>query len=123
MGFSWLEPEVVSHNSLYSNNFLHEHSLPVYFRRQIRLEDRFEGDIGNDFWIQQFDPFSTVWFGHKSNGPGNRYEVGVCIRSGAIVWLHGPFPCGLKNDLQIFPTTTSTIVKQLHVKHVRTYKQ
>ena len=29
-----------------------------------------------------------------------RYEVGVSIINGDIVWIHGPFRCGM-NDLQI----------------------
>ena len=31
-----------------------------------------------------------------------RYEVGVCIKNGFIVWIHGPFPCGQYNDITIF---------------------
>ena len=57
---------------------------------------------GTDFQIQQFQPFSKRWYGKKFNGPGVRYEIGVCILTGWIVWLHGPFPCGMKNDLQVF---------------------
>ena len=33
-----------------------------------------------------------------------RYEVGLCIETGHIVWLHGPVPCGPYKDLRIFRT-------------------
>lgn len=46
--------------------------------------------------------FSPKWYSHKSNGPGLRYEIGVGIHSGALVWLHGPFPCGTHSDTTIF---------------------
>ena len=78
---------------------------------QIRLENRFDNDIlndglmsvdGTDFRIQQFRPFSKVWHSHKWKGPGLRYEIGVCIRTGSIVWIHGPFPCGQWPDIKIF---------------------
>ena len=35
------------------------------------------------------------------NGPGVRYEIGVAIQTGYIVWVHGPFPCGEWSDLRI----------------------
>jgi len=41
------------------------------------------------------------WFSHKFNGPGLRYEVGLCIQTGDCVWIHGPFPCGTWPDLRI----------------------
>ena len=73
--------------------------------------DRFQGDIGNmclvsvdgtDFQIYQWKPFWRGWFSHKFKGPGVRYEVGLCIMTGHIVWIHGPFPCGKWPDLKIF---------------------
>lgn len=42
-----------------------------------------------------------MWYSHKFNGPGMRYEVGICIATGWIVWIHGPFPCGAWPDLRI----------------------
>ncbi len=30
-----------------------------------------------------------------------RYEVGVCINTGWIVWMNGPYPCGDWPDLSI----------------------
>jgi hypothetical protein len=77
----------------------------------IKWENRFQNDIGNvclvsidgtDFEIYQFGRFWTGWYSHKFKGAGLRYEVGVCIRTGLIVWIHGPFPCGRWPDLKIF---------------------
>lgn len=74
-------------------------------------ENRFKDDIGNeclvsvdgtDFMIYQWGKFWKGWFSHKFKGPGLRYEVGLCIRTGEIVWIHGPFPCGKWADLTIF---------------------
>jgi hypothetical protein len=56
---------------------------------------------GTDFRIQEPSPFSPKWFSHKFKGAGLRYEVGICIQTGWIVWIHGPFPCGEWPDLRI----------------------
>ena len=42
------------------------------------------------------------WYSHKHKGPGVRYEIAVCIQTGDIVWLYGPFPCGKWPDKKIF---------------------
>ena len=46
-------------------------------------------------------PIDPKWFSHKFKGPGSRYEVGVCIATGPIVWVYGAFPCGRYADLTI----------------------
>ena len=56
---------------------------------------------GTDCRIHEPTPFSTRWYSHKCKGAGLRYEVGVTISSGQIVWAHGPFPCGSHPDLLI----------------------
>jgi hypothetical protein len=33
---------------------------------------------------------------------GLRYEVGLCIITRYIFWVHGHFPCGRNNDIMIF---------------------
>jgi hypothetical protein len=43
-----------------------------------------------------------MWYSHKFNGAGLRYEIGVCIQTGDIVWVNGPFKCGPWPDLSIF---------------------
>ena len=35
------------------------------------------------------------------NGPGLKYEVGVCIKTADIVWINGPFRAGT-SDVKIF---------------------
>lgn len=57
---------------------------------------------GTDFRIEEPKPFSSRWYSHKFKGPGLRYEIGVCIQTGWIVWVHGAFPCGRYNDITIF---------------------
>ncbi|KAK1744412.1 hypothetical protein QTG54_004945 [Skeletonema marinoi] len=49
----------------------------------------------------RLDP-STMWFDHKSHGPGLKYEFGVCVHSPYCVWIRGPFPAGKYNDLSVF---------------------
>lgn len=56
---------------------------------------------GVDFKIDEPTPFSSRWFSHKFRGPGLRYEIGLCIRSGNIVWKHGGYPCGEYSDLKL----------------------
>ena len=48
------------------------------------------------------NPFNRSWYSHKFHGPGLRYEVGVSISTGNIVWVNGPFPCGEYPDIKIF---------------------
>ena len=57
---------------------------------------------GTDYRIQEPFPFSTTWYSHKFHGPGVRYEIGVSLSEGYIVWAHGPFPCGSFPDIRIF---------------------
>lgn len=56
---------------------------------------------GTDCPIDEPAPFHPKWFSHKFRGPGVRYEVGLCIQTGWIVWVNGPFPCGSFPDLKI----------------------
>jgi hypothetical protein len=56
---------------------------------------------GTDFRIFEQFPFDPKWYSHKFNGPGIRYEVGICIQTGWIVWVNGPYPCGEWPDIQI----------------------
>ena len=56
---------------------------------------------GTDCSIYEPTPFDTKWYSHKLNGPGLRYEVGICIVSGHIVWVSGPHECGSYPALKI----------------------
>jgi len=55
-----------------------------------------------DCRIEEPHPFSTIWYSHKFNGPGLRYELALSIKSGHIVWINGPYECGLWADIEIF---------------------
>jgi hypothetical protein len=46
----------------------------------------------------EFDP---KWFSHKFRGPGVRYEIGLCIATGNIVWAHGGYRCGQWPDSRL----------------------
>ena len=65
------------------------------------------GDIGNDalVTIDGTDMkvqmhFDKRYFSHKFHSKGLRYEVGICILTGCIVWINGPFRCGIP-DIEI----------------------
>ena len=68
-------------------------------------------DIGNDCLVsvdgtdmRTYEPrrFSKKWYSHKFHGPGLRYEIAVAIRTGLIVAVNGPYPCGSFPDAKIF---------------------
>ena len=56
---------------------------------------------GTDFQINEPTPFDRKWYSHKFNGPGVRYEIGISIATGHIVWVNGPFCCGRWPDIKI----------------------
>jgi hypothetical protein len=47
-------------------------------------------------------PYDPRFKSHKFGKAGLRYELGVCIRTGDIVWVNGPFPAGEWSDLKIY---------------------
>lgn len=88
---------------------------------QIHLLDRFSNGpstIDNtfcsiddtDFCIQEPTVLSSAWYSRKLRSPGVRYEAGLSIHNGNIVWLHGQFQCGAWPDLKVF---TSKLVHNL----------
>jgi len=62
---------------------------------------------GTDIPINEPGNRSSLWWSHKFNGPGIRYEVATCIRTGDIVWFRGPFPCNM-SDRDIFDLFLAT---------------
>ncbi len=56
---------------------------------------------GTDFHLQEPTVFNPRWFSHKFKGPGLCYEVGVCIQTGWIVWINGPYAPGDWSNLAI----------------------
>ena len=63
---------------------------------------------GTDFRIRQ--GYGRDFFSHKFKGPGLRYEVGICILTGHIVWINGPYECGMWNDILIFRDSLLTFL-------------
>ena len=53
---------------------------------------------GTDFWIQEPTEFDPKWYNHKINGPAVSYEVAMCVKTGEIVWINGPFAAGRWDD-------------------------
>jgi len=56
---------------------------------------------GTDFKINEPFPFDPSYFSHKFNHAALRYKIGVCIKTGWIVWVLGPFAAGAWPDLRI----------------------
>jgi DDE superfamily endonuclease len=78
---------------------------------QIKWSNRFLGNTqyrnkvtvdGTDFRIREPTEFNKKWYSHKFKAAGLRYEVAICIKTGNIVWVHGPYPCGSNPDITIF---------------------
>jgi DDE superfamily endonuclease len=75
---------------------------------KIDFERRRIGDDGSDCLISvdgthcPFEAKGKRWYSHKFKASGIAYEVGVCIKTGDIVWVNGPFPAGEYNDLKMF---------------------
>lgn len=71
------------------------------FENAVRGQTCFTSLDGVDFKILEPYPFDKKWFSHKFSGPGVRYEIGLCIRTGFVVWKHGGYPCGTYPDLKL----------------------
>ena len=56
---------------------------------------------GTDCPVFEPSPFNKEMYSHKLNGPGLKYEVAVCLKTGHIVWINGPFVASV-NDGTIF---------------------
>lgn len=56
-------------------------------------------------------PFETMWYSEKLNGPGVSYEVAVCIKTGWIVWVNGPFEASTP-DSTIFIETLGHLIAE-----------
>ena len=85
----------------------------------IQLDRRFEGYDGVAQCLMSIDgvdcmvnepwPFDTKWYSQKFNGPGVKYEVGVCIATGNICWINGPFVAS-REDSSIFADTLADLL-------------
>ena len=56
---------------------------------------------GTNCNISEQTPFDGMWYSHKFKGTRLRYEAGICILMGHIVWIIGDYPCGPYTDLHI----------------------
>ena len=56
---------------------------------------------GSDFKIYEPSPFSRKWYSHKIEHAALRYEIGICIQTGWIIWVNGPYAAGYWPDLAI----------------------
>jgi hypothetical protein len=58
---------------------------------------------GTDFRCTEKEGFpqNKRWYSHKFKGPGLRYEIALCIKTGDIVWAYGGVRCGEYNDLEL----------------------
>lgn len=83
------------------------HVCSFHFCSKILWDERYLGDIGNkalvtldgtDLPVQM--KFAEKFLSHKFKGNGLKYEVGVCILTGRIVWIHGPCRAG-ENDVNL----------------------
>ena len=85
---------------------------------QIIFEKRFERDKGNDCLISVDDTDFLIprrgkaFYSHKFNKSALRYEVALCILTGDIVWINGPYEPGLWNDLTIFQNSLQSNLEE-----------
>ena len=59
---------------------------------------------GTDFHIRKPWPFhesNKDYYSYKLNETGLRYEVGISIIKGDIVWINGPYEFGKWTDIKI----------------------
>ena len=59
---------------------------------------------GTDFlcWPPSDGDERRSWISHKFKKPAVRYEIGISIQSGDIVWVNGPWRAGRYPDITIF---------------------
>jgi hypothetical protein len=75
---------------------------------QIIWENRLKGDKGNDCLVScdctdfRIPEYGKKFYSFKYRKSGLRYEICLCISTGDIVWINGPYECGIWNDISIF---------------------
>ena len=63
---------------------------------------------GTDFLSPQY---GKKWYSHKFKHSGLRYKVALCIKTGWICWISGPWNPGRWNDLEIFRSSLMTFLE------------
>ena len=56
---------------------------------------------GTDCPVKEPYPFNPHYYSQKLNHAGLRFEIGLSISTGLIVWINGPFVCRSNSDLII----------------------
>lgn len=56
---------------------------------------------GVDFKIFESKPFNRKFFSHKFKASALRYEIGLALVTGHIVWAYGGYPAGEYPDLKL----------------------
>ena len=76
---------------------------------QVKWKNRYHGDVQNDCLVSvDGTDFQIPFLGRKFHshkykfGSALRYKVAVCILSGVLVWINGPYEPGIWNDISIF---------------------
>ena len=59
--------------------------------------------------IKEPHPFNEGFFSHKIRAAAYRYEVGISIKQGDIVWVSGPWPAGIPDET-IFKSRISKLM-------------
>jgi hypothetical protein len=102
--------QVAASQRHFAVSFLSSHFCSVNRTVQIKWSNRLRKDVGarckisvdgTDFRLQQQHP-PKEFYSIKFKGSAYRYEVALCIQTGDIVWINGPFKPGLFNDLMVF---------------------
>ena len=73
---------------------------------------------GIDCMVNEPWPFDTKYYSQKCNGPARKYEIGVCICTGSIVWIHGPHKAG-KADATIFKEHLASVLLEKRASRKR----
>ena len=82
--------------------------LITIFYSQIFGENRLVNDKANDYTIRldgadfRVPEYGGNFYSHKYKKSGFRYEVGLCIKTGWIVWINGSYECHIWLDISIF---------------------
>jgi hypothetical protein len=75
---------------------------------QIDFKERLISDDGSDCFLSVDGTHCPIeacrkrWYSHKFKKAGVAYEIGLCIKTGHIIWFAGPLPAGEWNDISIF---------------------
>lgn len=72
-----------------------------------RLTDAQPGQLafssidGVDFRVLEPIPFDKDYFSHKFKAAALRYEIGISLKTGHIIWKFGGYPAGAYPDLKL----------------------